>query len=160
MSSFDSFVQKFPEIKPPVTLTDDQAVEYSRSNPPLPAKMIAEHLLPYEKEADELTEFVGCFRIPNVKDFHAIVYWRGGLMEYQYILASFTKGGKLIDRRVLAGMASDGTNVVRSVAQIDADNSITIMSGFQPGDEILYEAASSTSIDLELLPDGKIIELK
>lgn len=159
MASFDNFLHKFPEVELPVSLSDEQAVEFSRSNPPLPAKMISEHLIPYEPEADDLTEFVSCFRIPNQKDFHAIVYWRGGLMDYQYILATFTKGGKLISRRVIAGLVSDGENIARSVAQIESDNSITIMSGFQPGDEILYEAANSTTIDLELLPDGKIVEL-
>ena len=157
--TFEIFVQKFPELSPPITLNEENAVEFSRGNEPLPAKLVAEHLTPIEPESDEFTEFVGCFRLPNLKDFHALVYWRAGLMDYQYILATFTKGGKLLDRRVLAGLVSDGKNIARSVAQIDSDNSITILSGFQKGDDTLYKAANSTTLDLELLPDGRIVEL-
>lgn len=159
MSSFESFLNIFPEIQPPFTLNEEAVQDFSRENIPLPAKLIAEHLLPFEEDSDELTEYIACLRIPNLKDFHAVIYWKAGLMNYQYILATFTKGGKLIDRRALAGTVSDGVNIVRSVAQMEIDNSITILSGFLEGEDQNYEASKSTTLDLELLPNGRVTEL-
>lgn len=159
MLSFDRFIQLFPEVKPPFTLSEDEVHTFSQNNIPLPSKLIEDHLLPYEGDYDEMTEFVACMRIPNLKDFHAIIYWKAELLNYQYILATFTMGGKLIDRRVLAGTVSDGNNIVRSVAQVDEDMSITILSGLLGGKEEHYKAATSTTLELELLPDGKVLEL-
>ena len=158
-SNFERFLAFFPIAKLPLSLTEEQARIFSQENKPLPERLILEHIQPYERDYDELTEYVPCFRIGNVKDFHAIVYWRGGLMNYQYIMLTYEKGGKLIDRRVLAGTFSDGVVITRSIARLDDDMSITIMSGQMSEKENLYKAANSTTIDLEILPNGKVIEL-
>lgn len=154
---FVHFLEKFPEIDMPITLGEETHHHFSRNNDPLPGLMISQYILPLEENLDELTEFVPCFSIKGTDNFHAIVYWRAGLMNYQYILAAFTKKGLLIDKRVIAGTFSDGKVLTQSVATIDEDWIISIASGQSENESTEYTAASSTAYQLELLPDGKIV---
>lgn len=158
-ANFQHFLNRFPEANLPLTLKEEDAIIYSAENEPIPHKLIDEFILPHELEANELTEFVPCFRINGLKNFDAVVYWRAGLLNYQYIIMTFEKGGKTIDRKVLAGTVSDGNLIVRSVARIDDDMSIYIMSGPSNRSDDLFDASLSTTVELELLPDGKIVEL-
>lgn len=157
--TFNQFVQKFPEETLPISITEESAFEYSQENEPLPQKAIDDFILPMEEDTDDLTEFVPGFRIPGLKDIHAIVYWKAGLLNYQYVLATFEKSGKLIDRQVIAGTISDGHSIVRTVARIDEDMTIYMVSGMTEGSEEEYDASQSTAKEMELLPDGRMIEL-
>jgi hypothetical protein len=154
---FAHFLEKFPEIDMPITLGEETHHHFSRDNDPLPALMISRYILPLEEDLDELTEFVPCFRIMGTDLFHAVVYWRAGLMNYQYILTTFTEKGLLIDKHVIAGTFSDGKVLTQSVATIDEDWIISIASGQSELESTEYTAASSTAYQLELLPDGKIV---
>ncbi len=158
-NSFNHFLNKFPKVKLPQTLKEEDVRIYSANNDPLPDKLIQEFILPHEGESDDLTEFVPCFRLAGLKDFHAVVFWKAELMNYQYIMVTYEKGGRAIDRRVLAGIVSDGNIIIRSVAQLDADMSILIMSGQTDSKDERYAASQSTTLELELLPDGKMMEL-
>ena len=159
-NSFAQFLRKFPKQELPISITEDSALEFSRENDHLSQMMVAENIIPYEEdEPDDLTEYVPCFSIANLNEYHAIVYWRAGLLNYQFILATFDLKGNFIDKRAIAGTFSDGQLVINSLARIDADKTIYIMSG-QTGDKRgLYDASHSKSIELEMLPDGKIVEL-
>ncbi len=158
---FNELLQKFPAVKLPVSITEDTASEYGTANSPLSERLISDHILPLEgmEEMDEMTEFVPCFRIDGTKDFHALVYWKAGLMNYQYVMATFGKGGKAIDRQVVAGTFSDGRAITRSVAKIDEDMTIYIVSGQTDGGEEDYDANLSTAREIELMPDGRMVEL-
>ncbi len=157
--TFNQFIQKFPEEKLPISITEESAFTYSLENEPLPQKAIDDFILPIEEVADELTEFVPCFRIEGLKDATALLYWKASLLSYQYILATFEKSGKLIDRQVIAGTVSDGHGIVRTVASIDEAMTIYMVSGMAEGSEDEYDASKSTAKELELLPDGRMIEL-
>ncbi len=157
---FDHFLSFFPELKLPVNINEDSVHALSLENKALPERLINEFLLPYEENVDDLTEFVAGFRIAGIKDFHALVYWKATLMNYQYILATYTKTGLLIDRAVIAGTFSDGKVITRSSARIDDDWSITIVSGQTRGSDELYDASSSRTVEMDLLPDGKIVPLE
>ena len=96
---FSNFVERFPEIDLPITLNDEMHLTFSKENSPLQPLMISQHIMRVEeKEADEFTEFIPCFRLKETHDFIALVYWRADLMDYQYIMATFDKKGKLLDR--------------------------------------------------------------
>lgn len=157
---FDHFLSIFPEVKLPVNISEESIHTLSQENSTLPERLIQEFLLPYEEDEDDLTEFVACFRIAGIKDFHALVYWKATLMNYQYVLATFTKAGMLINREVIAGTYSDGKVITRSYARVDDDWSITIVSGQMEGSEENYDASSSRTIEMDLLPDGKIVPLE
>lgn len=156
---FDQFVKIFPEVQLPVSITEDSATEYSTDNDPFSERMIADFILPGEAEVDEFTEFIPGFRIAGLKDIIALVYWKAGLMNYQYILATYEMGGKSLDRQVIAGTFSDGNTIVRSVARIDTDLTIYIASGMVEGSDDAYDAGETTTRELELLPDGRVVEL-
>lgn len=156
---FSLFLNKFPVVELPATLSEETHHDFSRTNDPLPQVMLDHYILPLEeRESDEFTEFVACFQLPKTKGFYAIVYWRASLMNYQYTLATFTNKGEFIDKRVIAGTFSDGNTLTRSIATIDEDLEILIVSGqVQAGHEEEYDASTSTAYTLELLPDGKVI---
>lgn len=155
--TFKKFLESFPEVALPIVLSDEAHHDFSKSNDPLHPVMIEQHLGRIEDGfTDDLTEYEACFKIPKTFDFHAIVYWKAGLMSYQYVLATFEKNGEFIDKRVIAGTYSDGKTVTKSVATIDEDLTIHIVTGQLEGPAAIYDASSSTSIELELLTDGKI----
>ncbi len=156
---FDHFLEKFPAIELPVTLNDEVQREFSRNNDPLPPAMINQFILPYEvEEIDEYTEYIACFKIPKTFDFHAIVFWRAGLLTYTYSMMTFTKKGELIDKRVIAGTFYDGQNLTQSVAIIDEDWEILITSGQSTQGES-YDPTTSRVTKMELLPEGQIVDL-
>ena len=152
---FEYFLEKFPEIELPVTLTDDSAMEFSQKNDPLPPQMIRQFI--GNADDDEFTEYIACMRIPKTYDFHAIIYWKAALMHYQYVLATYTKKGELIDKSVIAGTYSDGKSLTKSVATIEEDWIIYIVSGQAAADAPTYDASTSNAFNLELLATGKII---
>lgn len=151
---FGDFLEKFPEIELPVTLSDESVIEFSKNNDPLPELMIRQFI---SQEDDEFTEYVACMRIPKTDDFHAIIYWKAALMTYQYVLATYTKNGLLIDKSVIAGTYSDGKSLTKSVATIDEDWIIYIVSGKAAADAPTYDASTSNVFNLELLANGEII---
>ena len=158
-TDFQYFVELFPEVELPATLGEDTHLTFSRENDPLPAPVVQQHILPIEEEMpDEFTEYIACFRIPKTYDFHALVFWKAGLMNYQYILATFDKHGVSIDKRVIAGTFSDGEQVTQSVATIDHDWTIFVASGQTNANKpTVFDPTTSRAVELELLPDGKII---
>ncbi|MCB0592773.1 MAG: hypothetical protein H6557_11415 [Lewinellaceae bacterium] len=160
MVSFSHFLEKFPVVELPITLAEEAHHAFSLKNDPLPALMIEQFILPLEvREVDDYTEFIPCMRIPDTQEFHAIIYWRAGLLNYQYTLACFTKKGELIDKRVIAGTFSDGQALTASVATIDEDWIISVVSGEAGAGQKLYDPSSSTAYQLELLPEGRIVNV-
>ncbi len=159
--SFSRFVEYFPEIALPVTLSDEAHHDFSQANDPLPLQMIQQFIEPLEppEEEEEFTEYVPCFRLPDTHEFVALVYWRAQLMDYRYKLVTFTKQGQPIDARIIAGTFSDGKTLTKSVATIEEDWEILLVSGqSEVGREDKYDASTSTTTKLELLPDGTIAQ--
>ena len=158
--AFEHFLNKFPELPLPVTLGEETARVFSRNNDPLPIPMIEEFLLSSgEPPADEFTEFVPCFRISLKRGRHAIVFWRASLLNYQYRVITFTKGGVAIDVKTVAGTFSDGQTLTRSVATIDEDHNIHVVSGQMESEQERYQAAASTANHYKILSEGRIAEL-
>ena len=156
--AFKDFLDKFPEISLPVTLTEESHHDFSRTNDPIPAAMIEQFLLHIETgEVDEFTEYIPCFRIPETHGFHAIVYWKAGLMTYEYTLLTFNKDGLSIDKKVIAGTKVDGERLHRTVATIEDDWIIYCVRGVAPANEPTYDPSTSESLHLELLATGEII---
>ncbi|KAA3633810.1 MAG: hypothetical protein DWQ02_12505 [Bacteroidetes bacterium] len=157
---FVDFIAKFPEIDLPVSLTEEARHLFSLRNKPIPDELIHAFIMPTEdEEMDEFSEFMACFQLPGTGAFHALVYWRAGLMNYQYNLITFNKKGEFIDKRVIAGTYVEGENITQSIATIQENFQIVIASGQSDADEELFDAASSTTYILEILLDGSIRNL-
>ena len=156
---FLDYIEIYPEINPPVTLTDASTVAFSKYNKQFKPLMVSKFLMLSEHgDIDEFTEFVPCLRIPNTGDFYAVIYWKASLMNYQYILVTYDKAGNLVDKAIIAGTSSEnGEDVVRSVASIDEDWIITIVSGASIQAQTEYNPKSSKAFTLEIQDRGRII---
>lgn len=157
--SFEQFLEMFPLIEFPVTLGEDTHLTFSRENEPLQATLIEQWIVPLEGTLDEFSEVVAGFRVPDTHDFHAVLYWKAGLMSYQYVLVTFEKNGTPIDRRVVAGLHTDANTMTRSVATFDEDWMIYVVTGqVRTEQQEDYDPTKSKAFELELLPNGKIVE--
>jgi hypothetical protein len=158
--TFSQFAASFPEVQLPVLINDELARLASLNNTPLSDALVQEFILPGETEDfTEFTEYVPCFRVPDTKLFHAVVYWRAELLNYQFVLITFTEKGEEIDRYALCGTVSDGDLLIQSVATIQEDWTILVVSGQTDArDTNSFDPTQSTSIELELLPDGTILK--
>ena len=159
--SFQGFLRVFPEVELPVTLNEESVSLFSRMNDPLPAPMIAEFIVAHDSdyEDDGMTEYIPCLSIPETHDFHAIVYWKGGLLKSQFVLSTFGKDGQLLSSATIGGLESDGKSVVRSIATIDEDWRIHIVEGQQDASEERYDPEATRGFQMELLATGEIIFL-
>ena len=155
---FDEFLKKFPFVELPVTIGEDTHLEFSRINDPLPQLMIDQYILvPGEPAPDEFTEFIPCFSLKKSEEFVAIVYWIGALLDYQYVMLTFNRKGVEIDRSVIAGTKVIENALLTSVATIDEELIIYIAAGEADAHTNQFDASSSKSFSLEILPNGEII---
>ena len=158
--TFADFLNSFPEVDLPIVLTEDAQAVFSKENTPLTKIMVEQFIVPMDNEIDEFTEYVPCCRIPKTYDFHAIVLWKGGLMNYEYFLITFDKKGNLIEKKMIAGTQVKGDSLLRTVATIEEDWTIASVVGVASAkDALAYDPATTLDSTLELLPDGKIIVL-
>lgn len=151
----EALLEHFPIIQPPITLSEEIAYKFSAQNKPLPQELIAETLANWT-QLDEYSELIPCCQLELEEEFYAIIYWKGSLLSYEYILATMDRDGILIARKVIAGTLSNGQTVKSSVATIDEDNCIYTMVGEIKADAKNYSPTNSTAYKFEILPDGNI----
>ncbi len=148
----------FPEVELPIDITEDLVMTAETVNKVLPASIIEKYIVAWEKEEefDEFTEFVPILKINETEEFHAIVYWKGGLMRYEYILVTLDKLGNLISRKPIGSTLSDGVTVKKSVSRIDEDLIIHIMAGENMANG-KYDPSNSQAFNMEIMHTGDII---
>ena len=148
----------FPEVELPIEVTEDLVMTAESVNKVLPPAIIEEFLVKWEggEDFDEFTEFVPILRIREAEEFHALIYWKGGLMKYEYILVTLDKLGNFITRKSIASTLSDGNTVKKSVSKIDEDMIIHIMAGENQVNG-KYDPSKSQAFNMEILHSGDII---
>lgn len=144
----------FPEEKPPLTLSEDSLSQFSNDNTPFTEEINA-FLLSNWESGDEFTEFIPCFRFNASEKFHTLIYWKGGLMTYEYIIITISNKLELISKKVIAGTISNGTSVKSSVAHIDEEYFIYTITGETFADNN-YDPNNSSAFSFMILPDGII----
>ena len=156
--TLEELLSFFPEIELPIEVTEDLVMTADTVNKVLPAVIIEEFLVKWEgsEEFDEFTEFVPILQIQGLEEFHGLIYWKGGLMRYEYILVTLDKLGNLISRKPVASTLSDGQTVKKSVAKIDEDLIIHIMAGENQANG-KYDPSNSQAFNMEVLHTGDII---
>ncbi len=156
--SFEFFLRHFSKEELPIALTDEVLRYFSENNKALDPDSIRRFITSHVDVDDEMTEYIPCVVIADTEDMHAVVYWRGTLLSYEYVLATYTKNGIPIQRKVIAGIKSDGHSVLRSVATIEQDWTVQIMVGAQSIDDRHYDSDNSQMMYLELMPNGEIVQ--
>lgn len=156
MNKIDRILHYFPETTLPVLISEDHLPDYETNSQPFPQLFIDEILLEWEKEADEFTEFIPCFQLPKEENFYSVVYWKGGLLRYDFILVTLNKKGELINKKSIASTIVIDNIIKKSVASIEPDLIINIIAG-QTMDGEEYDASMSKAFSMEILPSGEII---
>ena len=157
---FSDFIKLFPVVDLPITLTNESHHDFSKHNPPLPTAFSEAFLKSIDQEGvDEFTEYLACFRLPKTEKFHAVVYWKASLLNYNYTLVTYDKKGNLIEKKKIAGTNVSGNKLVQSVATIDEEWTIFIAGGAGDFDEKSYNPSNTQSFTLQLLPTGEFAEL-
>lgn len=78
-------------------------------------------------------------------------------MDYQYVLATYTNNGDIIDKKVIGGTFYDGKLLTKSVSIMKEDWTIQVLTGQSEDiNTLTYDAANSKAAILELMPDGEI----
>lgn len=155
---FADYLDCFPNIELPVTITADSRVEFAKVNKPFPQDIIETFLVPLEgEEIDEFTEFEPCFRFEGAHEFNAVVYWRGKIYAYEYLIVTYDRHNKVIARKSIAGSRYENEKILQSAANISEDHIISIVAGQQPADQPNYSAEMSQSMTFEILTTGDII---
>lgn len=156
--SLEDLLLLFPEVTPPITISEDSAVLFSSKNKPISDALIAEYFSVWDT-FDEFTEIVPCFQL-NIPNYHGLVYWKGSLLMYEYTLLILSQDGSLISKKVIAGTISNGQTVKKSVATIDEQFSIYTMVGEQDVTDRNYNPAHSSAYKFEIEVDGTISSSK
>lgn len=163
MKELKTLLGYFPEIDLPITLTDDSLTHINATNDLIPEAVLQEIFSKYENDlSSEFLEIMPCFRI-NLKNekVHAIVYWKGDLLKYEFILLTLTSTGDIIDKKSLCGTIIDGDLIKKSVATIDSEYGIQIIAGaYNSSISMGYDGNASQSFSMELLPTGEVVFMK
>jgi hypothetical protein len=151
---FSYFLEQFEMVELPITIREETFEECSENVPPLPSALIDQYLAT-DEEDDGMTEYIACFQLPRLKEFKAIIFWKAGLLSYEYILATYQNDGLPIDAKVIAGTAVEGEKMIQSIATIDTELIIHIATGIGTTEGI-FDAAQSAMHQLEITPEGRI----
>lgn len=153
-TSFADFVNKFPIVELPVILGEETHHVFSAENEPLSDDMIQVFI---ESEYDELTEYIPCFSLNDTERFIALVWWKAGLLNYEYTLATFNERGEAIDRKVIAYTRVENGQVARGVTTINEEHEIIIAEGSSADGNDLFDPTTVKNRFLELMDDGSIV---
>lgn len=155
--TFPDFIARFPPVSMPVTLGEDTHHVFSTENEPLSDALISQFIHPLEAVApdDEFTEYLPCFAIDDTDQFIALVWWKAELLNYEYVLATFSLKGKLIDHEVIAYTRVSDGKLHRAVVTINDEYEIIIIEGVS--DEMdIFDPTTSRTRHLEILASGEI----
>ncbi len=142
--NFTEFIEFFPPLELPASLLPDIG-KIPTDALPLPGILLDTFILPFEgEEVDEFTEYIPYGRIEGTRQFEGIIYWKAGVMQYEFILATFTKDGLPISHAIIGGMRSEDKTILHSVAVIHEDLSITIAEGTAATDASDFLRQSNT----------------
>lgn len=154
---FQQFIDYFPTVELPVTLTLDSHRDFEEVNDLLPAAMSAAFISSEEEmPGEEFTEYLPCFRLPGDQEFISLVYWKASLLRHDFIIATYTKSGIPISRQVIAGTSSDGKTIVKKVATLQPDGSIDVIASQQAADDVHFDPSQTHELNYELMPNGFI----
>ena len=155
---FAEFIEFFPGLQTPFSLLPDLQ-QIPSDQIPLPGVLLEAYILPFEAdETDEYTEYIPYGRIEGIKSFHAVIYWKAGVLRYEFILATYSLDGHPMSHAIIGGTRYEEEGTIHSVAVIHDDLRITIAEGMADPDvqgTPLYEETQTYYMAIK--PTGEII---
>ncbi|HUR31168.1 MAG TPA: hypothetical protein VMZ69_07025 [Saprospiraceae bacterium] len=154
-AQFSEFIDFFPLLETPFSLLPD-IHQIPTNSLPLPGLLLDAFILPFEgEEIDDFTEYIPYGKIAGTKDYYAVIYWKAGLMQYEFILATYSLAGKPLSHAIIAGIRADEHGLLHSVAVFHDDLSITIAEGVaSEGDE--PDLDQTNTYQMSIQPTGQI----
>jgi hypothetical protein len=154
---FSDFVSLFPEISLPITLSTDAQREIELHNEPLNAAWMGKFVLD-ENQIDDFTEFMAGFKIPDTKDFTALVYWQASLEGNAFFMSTFSKSGSLIDHKLIAGTLYLEDGMKQLVCSIAKDWTINRVEGILGANGEIVKIDDPKMTFMQISMDGEIVE--
>ncbi len=77
-------------------------------------------------------------------------------MQYEFILATYTLEGNLLNHAIIGGLRSDQEGMLHSVAIVNDDLSITIAEGLTLDEEESLDINKTSTYHMAIKPDGYI----
>lgn len=160
--TFENFLQFFPYVELPYTITSETQRLISRKNDPLSATWLQAFVLRDNAEIDDYTEFMPCFSIADTHGFWAIVYWQATLEGSTYFLATFSKEGILIDQKKIAGTKYTEDGLYQMVCTISESWMFSCAEGKLNAEGHSAPVSSDSThfhTALQLTGDGEIVPI-
>ena len=156
--TFDDFLNVFPEISLPATLTDSLHHELERANLPFAQALLLEFIVPTDEgKIDEFTEYMPAFKITKGETFAAVVFWKAGLMVYEYILATFNPKGLLIATEVIFKNEAANGKLSEAVTVITPEWMVYVAEATHGVDDE-FDPSKAVNYSFEVLPNGEIVK--
>jgi len=159
--SFREFLSRFEEVELPISIGTETHMDFSASINPMPVPMIENYFIDtgVMSELDEFTEIVPVMKIPATNDFHAVVSWKAGLLDYAYWLMTFDKVGNLVDKLRIAGTKVMDNLLLHAVVTINEQWEVHVIeNGRAANDETNFDPTRSLRYQFQILEDGFIQE--
>ncbi len=154
--TFEHFLEVFPEVALPVTITESLHHDLERANLPFAQAILLSYVQPADMgEIDEFTEYLPGFKMTQEKGFKAVVFWKAGLMVYEYILATFTPKGELIASTVISKVEAKDGIITQAATVITPEWVIYVSEGAVATEE--FDATKAVNYSYEVLPNGEIV---
>ena len=160
--TFENFINFFPEVDLPYTITSDTQRLLSINNDPMSATWMFNFVLEKDAVVDEYTEFMPCFSLPNTSQFIAIVFWQAGIEGSNYYLTTFSKTGVLIDKAKIAGTKYGADGLYQMVCTISPNWLFSTVEGKldeQGNSAPISEEEKHQYKSLQLSGDGEIVPI-
>lgn len=155
--SLDDLLGYFPVISPPVSLTQESALHFSRENKPLSAAVTATFLSVLTDHDDEV-EYIPCFQLVVHGSIVAIVYWKAILLQYDYVLVTIDKKrAKVLSQKVIGGTRLLDNRIFRAGSAIREDLEIELVVNEYDTNESELYPLSTQVYHIEIMADGQII---
>jgi len=155
-ASFAEFLEYFPALDLPFSLLPDMS-QIPSDPVPLPGMLQETYILPFESdEIDEYTEYVPYGQISGTQGFHAIIYWKAGVLRYEFILATYSLQGDPLSHAIVGGLRYEEEGALHSVAVIQEDLSIIIAEGIAQEDESMLDPGQTQTYQMSIQPTGMI----
>jgi len=157
-SEFEYFLSFFPEAELPVNLSSEYFSMFGTLNKPVPELLTKKYLESDSTEmADDYTEIVPCFSLPETENFKGVVYLKISLLNYDFLLHTFDNAGMTIAFSIISSLTSNGTEVHEKAALIDEMLRIWIMEA-DTGESNNFDPANSKFISFQINDKGEIVE--
>lgn len=160
--TFQNFLNFFPPVELPYTITSDTQRLISQKCDPLSATWMFNFVLGKDEVVDDFTEYMPCFSIPNTGNFFAIVFWEAGIEGSTYYLTTFTANGVLIDKSKIAGTKYDKDGLYQMVCTISPSWLFSCAEGRLDAQGNTAPVSSNENhlhSSLQLTGDGEIVPI-